>query len=181
MMFLLIGLAVLVSFLSMIVNRQRAFPKARVMLNERLHLGLAVRTKNYDLYLPNKCNINNDDNPNERQTPPPPMQALLFLPGALVEHTAYAGLASRLADGHGILVAVINLEPTRLAYTSFPCLAPSRLIRLTQEIERHVLESSRTNTTIATTTTDNTARIVWSIGGHSLVRIVHMVAVFLVG
>jgi hypothetical protein len=139
---------------------------AHAILEEQRHLGLAIRTKNYDLYLPNKDKIRIGDKqgePHERE----PTQALLLLPGALVEHTAYAGLASRLADRHGILVAVINLEPTRLAYSFLPTMAPSRLLRLAQEIEQRLQaqESSRTNST------DETTKVLWSIGGHSLVRV----------
>jgi hypothetical protein len=59
-------------------NRQAAFPTARAFLEERVQEGLAVRSKNYDLYLPSKQK--QTEKSDKKQ------QALLFLPGALVEH-----------------------------------------------------------------------------------------------
>jgi pimeloyl-ACP methyl ester carboxylesterase len=42
-------------------------------------------------------------------------RALLFLPGALVPHAAYAEVAARLSDA-GLVVVVVSAEPTRLVH-----------------------------------------------------------------
>mmetsp|Transcript_24185 Transcript_24185/g.40044 ORF Transcript_24185/g.40044 Transcript_24185/m.40044 type:complete len:214 (-) Transcript_24185:1837-2478(-) len=130
---------------SMTRHRQSAFPEARHMLEARVQKGQALRTNKYDLYLPTK-----DEGKQSGSN-----KALLFLPGALVEHTAYAGLAIQLAERHGILVAVMNLEPTRIAKTFTAGVTTFRLVEMAKEIEIKA----------------NRGALEWSIGGHSLVSI----------
>ena len=92
-------------------------------------------------------------------------QVLVFFPGALVEHMAYVGVASRLADQHGIIVAVINLEPVRLPWGRT---SESRMVWLRRDIEQRIIQTKRLKS--ATPTTNNDCPLVWNIGGHSLVR-----------
>eukprot|EP00581_Thalassiosira_minuscula_P007792 CAMPEP_0183703866 /NCGR_PEP_ID=MMETSP0737-20130205/1434_1 /TAXON_ID=385413 /ORGANISM="Thalassiosira miniscula, Strain CCMP1093" /LENGTH=352 /DNA_ID=CAMNT_0025930667 /DNA_START=20 /DNA_END=1078 /DNA_ORIENTATION=+ len=90
-------------------NRQSAFPEALKIVAERLQDGRMIRQPKFDLYLPPpKTKLGQDS-----KIPKIP-NGMVFMPGALVEHNAYASLASRLAD-EGIPVIVVNLEPRRLA------------------------------------------------------------------
>lgn len=151
-------------FYSMTRHRQRAFPEAKRMLQERVQRGLAVRTRNYDLYIPppgkqKKENSSTSESSNK---------ALIFLPGALVDHTAYAAIAIQLAERHGILVAVVSLEPTRLA-KSISGVTTSKLVKLSKEIERRV-------SGMAVTSSGETYE--WSLSGHSLVSISQKIVAF---
>jgi hypothetical protein len=128
-------------------RRQAAFPEAKQLLQDQIQAGKAVRTRHYDLYLPSfnregaaDCNTNRG-------------QALLFLPGGLVEHAAYAHLAVRLAQDHGILVIVVNLEPTRIATWYTTGLTSKKLVELAKRAESWWKTSS----------------LQWNIGGHSAV------------
>lgn len=93
-------------------HRLEAFKSAKNLLLERIRMGRAERKPWYDLYLP-----------------PPPTQdvgqtrdfewGLIFFPGACIDHTAYASIASQLSD-RGITVAVRSLEPLRFATVKAP-------------------------------------------------------------
>jgi len=87
----------------LVLNRQEAYNSARNGLLERIKMGRASRKRGYDLFIPDlsKSKSNEVD------------FGLILLPGALVDHTAYAVIASKLSD-QGILVAVMNMEPCRL-------------------------------------------------------------------
>lgn len=89
----------------MFVNARKApFKSAQNLLLERIKSGRAKRTKNaFDIYLPPPKSAKET---NVKTT------GILFFPGALVNHTAYAFIASKLSD-RGIVVAVMSLEPTR--------------------------------------------------------------------
>mmetsp|Transcript_1335 Transcript_1335/g.1670 ORF Transcript_1335/g.1670 Transcript_1335/m.1670 type:complete len:482 (+) Transcript_1335:145-1590(+) len=87
-------------------NRQAPFKSAGNLLLERIKTGRAKRTKNgFDIYLPPSKSAN------ERTDK---TFGVLFFPGALINHTAYAPIASKLSD-RGIVVAVISLEPMRFS------------------------------------------------------------------
>eukprot|EP00584_Thalassiosira_punctigera_P014530 CAMPEP_0172572422 /NCGR_PEP_ID=MMETSP1067-20121228/135052_1 /TAXON_ID=265564 ORGANISM="Thalassiosira punctigera, Strain Tpunct2005C2" /NCGR_SAMPLE_ID=MMETSP1067 /ASSEMBLY_ACC=CAM_ASM_000444 /LENGTH=261 /DNA_ID=CAMNT_0013364959 /DNA_START=246 /DNA_END=1034 /DNA_ORIENTATION=+ len=82
-------------------KRQPAFISAQDLLLGRISNGRAQRKKEHDVYLPPPSTA-----------PMKPLVGLVFFPGALVNHTAYASIAAALSD-KGILVVVISLEPTR--------------------------------------------------------------------
>ena len=107
-------------------SRMRAHPEAYRCLYERLQpkeptnhqrtqleppplQPRAYRTFAYDLYLPPPSSSNNHDNDNSRQ--PSDWEFILFLPGAFVEHVAYASPAALLSD-HGYIVVVLSSEST---------------------------------------------------------------------
>jgi hypothetical protein len=82
-------------------NRQPAFRSAQDVLLERIRSGRAKRKPDaYDVYFP----VPSSDTTNT--------VGMLFYPGALVNHTAYAPMAAALSD-KGILVVVLSLEPIR--------------------------------------------------------------------
>ena len=76
------------------------------VLAERVRIGRAIRRHAYDLYFPPDNAIDSKRNI---------VSSLLFFPGFGVQHSAYADVASRISDD-GIPVAVVSLEPLRLAH-----------------------------------------------------------------
>jgi pimeloyl-ACP methyl ester carboxylesterase len=90
------------------MKRSVTLPEAYQVLQEQLDSQEAYRRRRYDVYLPS----NNQNNTNTSTTT---TKGILFLPGALVEHTAYSEVATDLSQNGNILVAVISLEPTRLS------------------------------------------------------------------
>eukprot|EP00580_Thalassiosira_gravida_P020745 CAMPEP_0201680986 /NCGR_PEP_ID=MMETSP0494-20130426/50878_1 /ASSEMBLY_ACC=CAM_ASM_000839 /TAXON_ID=420259 /ORGANISM="Thalassiosira gravida, Strain GMp14c1" /LENGTH=339 /DNA_ID=CAMNT_0048164717 /DNA_START=30 /DNA_END=1049 /DNA_ORIENTATION=+ len=78
-------------------NRKASFESAQTFLLERLESKRAIRKQDkYDVFVPVQ----------EQKI------GVIFFPGALVSHTAYAGIAAALSD-KGILVVVLSLEPVR--------------------------------------------------------------------
>lgn len=141
-----IGVLLLSSFLfsSWIIHRQSAFPEVKEMLQRHK----VLRTKKYDLY---------DADPSTTKATKK-KKALMFLPGGLVEHSAYAGIAIRLSKDYGILVVVLNCEPMRLAQP-LPLFGvnASTILKLSKQVEQHVGYEPE-----------------WNLGGHSLVRNRHI-------
>jgi hypothetical protein len=91
----------------LVTRRLPAFKSAHNLLLERIQAGRARRKKDgYDIYLP----------PNAEKT----KFGIIFFPGALVNHTAYAPIARKLSD-EGILVVVMSMEPTRFIADSEIC------------------------------------------------------------
>lgn len=90
-----------------IKNRKEALPTAKLTLLQRMQARRVDHQKRFDVHLPPPLEDSDDSGP--QQVP-----GLIFLPGALVEHRAYANLAALLSD-QGIVVAVVSLEPIRFA------------------------------------------------------------------
>lgn len=88
---------------ALVQNRQESYKSAKNGFLERIKANRACRKKGYDLFVPDASKLTN----NEVDV------GLILVPGALVDHTAYATIASQLSDA-GILVAVMNIEPYRL-------------------------------------------------------------------
>lgn len=107
-MFLLIG-SVSKNF---VMHRQSPYKSAQNLLQERIQQGRAVRKKNYDLFLPPDTSSK---------------IGLIFYPGYLVNHTAYAPIMARLSDG-GVLVCVMSLEPLRMSFDSAEELKKNALV-----------------------------------------------------
>ena len=122
-------------------NRQDAFKSARNLLLERIISGRARRMARCDVYYPESQN----GEKNARA-------GFIFYPGALVDRTAYAPIASQLSD-LGVLVCVANLEPYRL-------IADMMNYKIRQEV-MHMLNDALLKGD-GTWTVDE-----WSIGGHS--------------
>ena len=131
-------------------HRQPAFKSAQNLLLERIRCGRAVRNLGYDLFLPPP--------PTTTTTPTTTTNAeakdtvgLLFYPGPLVNHTAYAPIMTQLSDA-GILVCVISLEPMR--------------INVEPRIEEVVKRTLNVMNEIIATHDDYEVST-WAIGGHS--------------
>jgi hypothetical protein len=164
--------------LSWIICRQAAFSDARLRFQMRMDQGNVIRTPWYDLYLPHSDHTDVVNNNNITSTASfenkenfqgkhhQQQQVLMFIPGALVEHMAYVGLASRLADQHGIDVAVINLEPVRLPWGRT---SESRMLWLRRDIERRLVQTKRLKSATDVNNSSRDYSLVWNIGGHSLV------------
>jgi predicted alpha/beta-hydrolase family hydrolase len=82
-----------------ITNRQDAFKSAKNLFVELISSKKARRLGSCDVYYP----------PGERKA----SIGLLFFPGALVDRTAYAPIASKMAS-EGVFVVVANMEPYRV-------------------------------------------------------------------
>jgi len=127
-----------------LANRQDAFKSARNLFMDRIAIGRAQRLDRCDVYYPAisegqelkaKC-------------------GLILYPGALVDRAAYAPIASRLSE-MGILVAVANLEPTRV-------ITSLKVYSVKEEV-MHILSDSVLLSDQGTWTIDK-----WAIGGHSI-------------
>jgi pimeloyl-ACP methyl ester carboxylesterase len=99
-------------------NRFGTRKSAQIELKHRLQTNRVVRFRRYDIYLPPP--ILNDDGDDDSSlsfssSSIQSCQALLFLPGALVPHSAYAEVAARLSDA-GLVVVVVSAEPTRMIH-----------------------------------------------------------------
>lgn len=93
-------------------SRASVLASATWALEDRIQRNRAYRTRRYDVYLPPDLLPSGDTTMQRRLQQQP---ALLLIPGALVPHEAYAEPAGRLSDD-GFLVAVVSMEPLRLAY-----------------------------------------------------------------
>lgn len=94
-LFLLLGVVIN----KFVRHRHPALSKAQDLLLERIQSGPAKRTPTCDIYFPASPKTSKSI-------------GILFFPGALVNHTAYASIAAGLSD-QGIVVVVLSLEPVR--------------------------------------------------------------------
>ena len=95
----------LLKFTRKFVNeRYPPFESAQILLVERIRVGRAKRKDAYDLFLPPPSS-DGTGTTNAKF-------GIVFFPGALVSHTSYAAIASKLSD-RGILVIILSLEPLR--------------------------------------------------------------------
>ena len=90
-----------------LMSRKGPDGSTKEALAGRARVGRAIRRQLYDLYLPPQNNVDG--------TKTGFISSLLFFPGFGVDHSAYADVASRISDS-GIPVAVVSLEPLRLAH-----------------------------------------------------------------
>jgi Alpha/beta hydrolase family len=123
--------------------RSQANPQAWKCLAERIENSRAYRSRTFDLFVPAPTIF--DAIP------------ILFLPGFAVEHTSYAEIASLLSDS-GYLVAVVSVEPLRLADG---CLSGSSIFAL-REIQDFVEKYHSNNLK------PNLLRSDWILAGHSM-------------
>ena len=116
---LVAGATFLLNFVTtkVLQNRQPALPVARKVVAQGVQSGHVVRQPGlYDLYLPEALRHDDDNNNDDDDTQQPQVHsypaAMIFLPGALVEHAAYAPVAMALARHYGVPVIVQNCEAT---------------------------------------------------------------------
>lgn len=127
-------------FASVVVrNRQAANPTALQAHERQLHHGRLVQGDGYDVYLPAK-------QPSSSQAH---VAGMVFVPGALVAHHAYAGVLSQLAD-QGIVTVVLSLDPLRMP-VPFGLATPRGIASVLKQIEtRHGVRAQK-----------------WTLAGHS--------------
>ena len=126
-------------------NRQEAFKSARNLLIDKIAKGRAQRMQRCDVYYPLRL----------QGEPLKARYGIIFFPGALVDRTAYAPIASRLSE-MGILVAVANNEPhlVIVKLDGYPI----------KEEVLHILSDSVLCSNRGTWTVKD-----WALGGHSMV------------
>jgi hypothetical protein len=122
-----------------IVNRKQANPTAWKVVEKGLQNNRIIRDEKYDVFLP----------PHKGKLSKFPI-GFLMLPGALLEHNAYAPILSRISD-NGILVMIQNCEPARVA---------SEGLGSSEEDVKKMIQH------LAQTHGINADK--WSIGGHSM-------------
>lgn len=83
--------------------RQEPEPDAIEAIESAKSHGLISRNESCDIFFP-EMNRNSER-----------VKAMLIIPGFCVSHESYAAIASKLAKEHGIIVAIQNLEPFRVA------------------------------------------------------------------
>lgn len=121
-----------------IIHRCDALDNSRTLLEQRIESSRAIRTARYDVYLPSANATKNQP-------------GLVIFPGALVEHTAYALLASMLSD-KGIVTVVVSHEPIRMA---------SQVTGASVDSVKAILDELRqSNPSIKVDE--------WALGGHSM-------------
>jgi hypothetical protein len=126
-------------------HRNDAFISARNLLVELISKRKARRLDTCDVYYPTTLE--------ERKAP----SGLIFFPGALVDRTAYAPIASKLADA-GIFVVIANLEPFRVVCTLKSYNTKEKVMRM---ISDSLLLGAEHGTGLWEV--EN-----WSVGGHSM-------------
>jgi hypothetical protein len=112
-------------------SRCVAHPAAYNCLLQRLQQKRAYRTYSYDLYLPISKNNGTAINPAEY---------ILFLPGAYVEHVAYAEPASLLSDA-GYIVVVMSGEPLGIVDTYLPRFFVSNIRYIQRTVENQFVSN----------------------------------------
>jgi hypothetical protein len=156
-------------------GRASTYQNAITELEERIHNHRAYRTRRFDVYLPPTLPSTIIQTGRESKLP-----AILFLPGALVPHGAYANVAGSLSD-KGFLVCVVSVEPFRLAYHHLGTDMVS-IQRIMKKVERQLhgrerMDEARgkvvrdiNNSTTSTSSSRYGGRILleWSLIGHSM-------------
>ena len=150
--FLLFGRKLCLDFVN---GRIPPFKSAQNLLAERMEHQRAIRTKDYDVFLPppkqtNSNNKNNNSNNSKKDSSKTP--GFIFYPGWLINHTAYAPIAAKLSDS-GILVVVVSMEPFR-ASVHPTRVETERFLRIMYELLAEVAPDQPVGE--------------WAVGGHSV-------------
>jgi pimeloyl-ACP methyl ester carboxylesterase len=152
--FLPITRMTLVRLMVVLNSRKQADDSAKAILTQRVTSGRAKRRRGYDLYFPPK----KVDKLRIKQRGNTLIPSLFFFPGFGIDHAAYSDVAARISDS-GIAVAVISLEPLRLAHKALGGGIDDlrRLLRVAgKDVSRYYSESA------------SPLIIEWNLGGHSM-------------
>jgi len=120
------------------------FKSAQNLLAQRMEDRRAIRTRGYDVFLPPPKT--KEDGDSERTI------GLIFYPGWLINHTAYATVAAKLSDA-GILVVVLSMEPFRASVSSTQ-VETARYLRVMYELLSDVAPDHPVSE--------------WAVGGHAV-------------
>eukprot|EP00986_Skeletonema_menzelii_P008327 scaffold3470_cov149-Skeletonema_menzelii.AAC.7 len=141
--------------LVVIMSRKCADDSAKAIISQRVQLGRAKRRHGYDLYFPPKPV---DKKLRIKQKGKILIPSLFFFPGFGVSHEAYSEVAARISDS-GIAVAVISLEPLRLAHKALGGGIDDirRLLRVAgKDVTKYYKDDA------------SPLIIEWNLGGHSM-------------
>ena len=130
---------------------------------------------------PSLNNMEQHQQQHQPQQPPSPaskdsqnkkiIQSLLFFPGFGICHSAYSDVASRMSD-MGIPVAVVSLEPFRLAHNVLGggMNDVKRLLKLAgKEVVQYYKRAQKNeNINAIEDCADQTMIVEWALGGHSM-------------
>jgi len=149
-----------------LVSRKGPDGSTKAALMERVRIGRAIRRHAYDLYLPSTTNDNAKGGGR--------ITSLLLFPGFGIHHSAYADIAGRISDD-GIPVAVVSLEPLRLAHTSLGGSmddvrslinsAGKEISKYYKCMQRQINDGKKIS--VSSREIDN-AVVEWALGGHSM-------------
>ena len=117
----------------------RVNPISTSAFAERITAGRCIRFARFDVHIPEWFSGH----------------VLLWLPGALIAHTAYSDIMSHLVDDTGICVVTVSMEPCRMASPWLGATA-SRLKRIQTQLQRRQRELFKHPIQK------------WSVGGHSM-------------
>jgi len=95
--------------------RVEADDDARLSLVQAIERDDAIRCGRFDVFFPPTHNNHHHHTRWRKNHIGNKRKAMIFIPGAFVDHTAYATVAARLAREGDMIVAVMSLEPFRLA------------------------------------------------------------------
>ncbi|GFH60939.1 hypothetical protein CTEN210_17415 [Chaetoceros tenuissimus] len=123
--------------------RQDPEPDAIEAIESAKSHGLISRNKSCDIFFPE---INRDSDR---------VKAMLIIPGFCVSHESYAAIASKLAKENGIIVAIQNLEPFRVADEYF--LELKQIKNVMRTVQKELRRRDETSTIDE-----------WCFSGHSL-------------
>ncbi|KAL7470773.1 hypothetical protein ACHAXS_011049 [Conticribra weissflogii] len=141
----------------LINHRQDAFKSARNLLMDRISSGSALRLERCDVYYPKRLSENHDaedqgevESRNEKRA----KCGMIFFPGALVDRTAYAPIASKISDS-GVIVVIANHEK----YAR--CILDFKNFQCREEIMRMMYDALCSSSSGAWQVDE------WALGGHS--------------
>lgn len=133
-------------------EEMNALPMAQHCWEAGVQSGRIVSHERFDLYLPNQSKFSKKNQYQQKQ-------GLIFLPGLMVNHRAYANCAKRLSD-EGIIVVVVSAEPLRMPAKLLGCDA-SDIRRIQNSVEALLLQNNNQHRACMQ------LQVEWSLGGHS--------------
>lgn len=139
---------------AVVMSRKCEDTSAKATLSQRVRLGRAKRRHGYDLYFPPK----QVDTLRIKQKGKVLIPSLFLFPGFGISHAAYSEVAARISDS-GIAVAVISLEPLRLAHKALGG-GIDDICRLLRVAGKDVTKYFKNDA--------SPLIIEWNVGGHSM-------------
>ena len=112
-------------------NRQPANPTACQEFEEQVQQGRVVCGDGYDIYLPESPSSTSSSSSSASSTY---AAGMIFVPGALVDHRAYAGILRQLAD-RGIVTVMLNLDPLRMPVPFYRYSTPAGMKTIMQQVQ----------------------------------------------
>jgi len=153
---------VLQRFKVVLQSRKRADHSTRVQLREKIKQGRVLQRHSHDLYLPPK-----EESSDDATTDSNHIKCLLLFPGFGIHHSAYADVASLISQ-YGIPVAVVSLEPLRLAHAKLGG-SIQDVRRILKSAGRDVAKYYKQHDNDKSKEKDNESVILeWDVGGHSM-------------